>query len=165
VRHLLPLIDQDRAARRQIRQLERRIDELLDAHGTSLRDEPGIGPIAAATLLVEVGDPFRFARESKFARWSGTGAVALSSGEGDGPPRRHRLDFRGNRRINSVLYIASVTQQRDLDIARRYIDRKTIEGKTPREARRAHKRHLANRVIRRMWADERRRTSASPIAA
>jgi transposase len=132
---------------------------------TSLRDEPGIGPIAAATLLVEVGDPFRFARESKFARWSGTGAVALSSAEGDGPPRRHRLDFRGNRRINSVLYIASVTQQRDLDIARGYIDRKTIEGKTPREARRAHKRHLANRVIRRMWADERRRTPASRIAA
>jgi transposase len=70
------------------------------------RDEAGIGPIAAATLLAEVGDPFRFARESKFARWSGTGAVALSSGEGDGPPVRHRLDFGGNRRINGVLYIA-----------------------------------------------------------
>jgi Transposase IS116/IS110/IS902 family len=56
---LLPLIDQDRAPRRQARALERRIDELRDAHGTTLRDEPGIGPIAAATLLVEVGDPFR----------------------------------------------------------------------------------------------------------
>jgi transposase len=116
----MPLIDQDRAARRKVRQLEHRIDELLDAHGTTLRDEAGIGPIAAATLLVEVGDPFRFARESKFARWSGTGAVALSSGEGDGPPTRHRLDFRGNRRINSVLYIASVTQQRDHEPARVY---------------------------------------------
>jgi pimeloyl-ACP methyl ester carboxylesterase len=42
----------------------RRRDELLDAHGTTLRDEAGIGPIAAATLLVEVDDPFRFARES-----------------------------------------------------------------------------------------------------
>jgi transposase len=162
---LLPLVDQDRAARRQVRALERRIDELLDAHGTTLRDEAGIGPIAAATLLVEVGDPFRFARESKFARWSGTGAVALSSGEGDGPPVRHRLDFRGNRRINSVLYIASVTQQRDHELARAYIARKTTEGKTPREARRAHKRHLANRVIRRMWADERRRTATPPLAA
>jgi transposase len=60
--------------RREIRQLERDIDALLDEHGTTLRDEPGIGPIAAATLIVEVGDPFRFARESKFARWSGTGA-------------------------------------------------------------------------------------------
>ena len=85
---------------------------LLDEHGTTLRDESGIGPIAAATLVVEVGDPFRFASESKFARWCGTGAVALSSGEGSGTPVRHRLDYGGNRRINSVLYIASVTQQR-----------------------------------------------------
>jgi transposase len=141
---LLPLVEQDRTARRQIRQLERDIDALLDAHGTTLRDEPGIGPIAAATLLTEVGDPFRFARESKFARWCGTGAIALSSGEGTGLPVKHRLDFRGNRRINSVLYIASVTQHRDLDDARIYIDRKLGEGKTRREARRAHKRHLAN---------------------
>jgi Transposase IS116/IS110/IS902 family len=126
---LIPLIDQDRAARRQIRQLERDLDDLLDTPGTTLRDEPGVGPIAAATLLVEVGDPFRFARESKFARWSGTGAVALSSAEGDGLPVRHRLDFGGNRRINSVLYIASVTQQRDQAAARTYIDHKTTEGK------------------------------------
>ncbi len=154
---LIALVDQDRAARRQVRQLERDIDQLLDEHGTTLRDEPGIGPIAAATLLVEVGDPFRFARESKFARWSGTGAVALSSGEGDGRPVKHRLDFRGNRRINSVLYIASVTQQRNHDDARVYLERKLGEGKTRREARRAHKRHLANRVIRRMWNDESRR--------
>ncbi len=62
--------------------------------------------------MCEVGDPRRFDRESKFARWCGTGAVALSSGEGAGDPVKHRLDFRGNRRINSVLYIASVTQQR-----------------------------------------------------
>lgn len=143
---LLPLIEQDRTTRRQIRQLER-----------DMRDEPGIGPIAAATLLTEVGDPFRFARESKLARWCGTGAVALSSGEGDGRPVKHRLDFRGNRRINSVLYIVSVTQHRDLEDARLYIDRKLGEGKTRREARRAHKRHLANRVIRRMWTDETRR--------
>jgi transposase len=163
---LIPLVDQDRAARRQIRQLERDLDVLLDEHGTSLRDETGIGPIAAATLIVEVGDPFRFARESKFARWCGTGAIALSSGEGDGRPVKHRLDFGGNRRINSVLYIASVTQHRDLDEARHYIDRKLGEGKTRREARRAHKRHLANRVIRRMWNDEsRRRLQTSTIAA
>lgn len=151
---LIPLVERDRAARRQVRQLERDLDRLLDEHGTTLRDESGIGPIAAATLIAEVGDPFRFARESKFARWSGTGAVALSSGEGDGRPRKHRLDYGGNRRINSVLYIASVVQHRDLPDATIYIERKLGEGKTRREARRAHKRHLANRVIRRMWKDE-----------
>jgi hypothetical protein len=110
--------------------------------------------LPGATLL---GDPFRFATESKFARWCSTGAVALSSGEGKGMPFGHRLDFGGNRRINSVLYIASVTPQRDVDEARVYIDRKISEGKTRREARRSHKRHLANRVIRRMWQDEKLR--------
>jgi transposase len=156
---LVPFIDRDRETRREIRRLERLIDELLDQHGTTLRDEPGIGTIAAATLLAEVGDPFRFPRESKFARWCGTGAVALSSGEGDHEPVRHRLDYGGNRRINSVLYIASVTQQRCHQPAQTYLHRRTTEGKTRREARRAHKRHLANRVIRRMWKDEQARTT------
>lgn len=156
---LIPIIDQDRAARREIRRLESLIDELLDEHGTTLRDEPGIGPIAAATLVCEVGDPFRFGRESKFARWCGTGAIALSSGEGTGHPVNHRLDYRGNRRINSVLYVASVVQQRHRTDAKAFLDRKATEGKTKREARRAHKRHLANRVIRRMWRDERTRTA------
>ena len=110
--------------------------------------------------------PHRFARESKFARWCGTGAVALSSGEGAGEPVKHRLDFGGNRRINGVLYTTRVTQQRDIDEARQFIDRKLSEGKTRREARRAHKRHLANRVIRRMWNDEsQRRKRPLTIAA
>jgi len=158
-------VDQDRCACRQIRQLERLIGELLNEHGTTLGDELGIGPIAAATLVCEVGDPFRFARESKFARWCGTGAVALSSGEGSGQPVRHRLDFGGNRRITSVLYIASVTQQRDTPEAIACLHRKSAEGKTKREARRAHKHHLANRVIRRMWRDEKARTDHQLLAA
>ena len=154
---LQEFIERDREARREIRALERKIDRLLDAHGTTLRDEDGIGPIAAATLLCEVGDPNRFATESKFARWCGTGAVALSSGEGAGRPVRHRLDFRGNRTVNSMIYIASITQARDQPEAKAYLQRKTSEGKTKREARRAHKRHLSNRIIRRMWRDERAR--------
>ncbi len=159
---LQALIDKDRAARREIRCLERLIDELLDRHGTTLRDEPGIGTIAAATLVCEVGDPRRFDRESKFARWCGTGAVALSSGEGSADPVKHRLDFKGNRRINSVLYIASVTQQRSQPEAAAYLARKATEGKTRREARRAHKRQLANRIIRRMWRDETTRKQPQP---
>lgn len=165
LRWLQEFINRDREARREIRGLERLIGRLLDAHGTTLRDEDGVGPIAAATLLCEVGDPFRFATESKFARWSGTGAVALSSGEGAGVPMRHRLDFGGNRRVNSMLYIASITQARSQPEAQAYLERKTSEGKTKREARRAHKRHLANRVIRRMWRDEQQRNHQQPIAA
>ena len=62
---LQAFIDQDRQARREIRRLERLIDDLPDRHGTTLRDEPGIGPIAAAALLCEAGDPARFDRETR----------------------------------------------------------------------------------------------------
>ena len=78
---------------------------------------------------------------------------------------RHRLDFGGNRRINAVLYVASITQQRFHPDARAYFERKVAEGKTRRGARRAHKRHLANRVIRRMWKDEARRLNNIPTDA
>jgi hypothetical protein len=38
-------------------------------------------------------------------------------------------------------------------------------GKTRRDARRAHKRQLANRVIRRMWRDEHARRAPLASAA
>ena len=40
---LITLIDRDRDARREIRALERELDLLLDVHGTTLREEPGVG--------------------------------------------------------------------------------------------------------------------------
>jgi len=160
---LVDLVQSDRSAVAEIRRLERKLNALLDEHGTTLRDEVGIATVGAATLLCEVGNPFRFATESKFARWSGTGAIAVSSGEGDGVPIRHRLDWGGNRTINSVLYRMSVTQQRCHEPAATYINRKRSEGKTRREARRAHKRLLANRVIRRMWRDEQQRQRLSEL--
>jgi hypothetical protein len=80
----------------------------------------------------------------------------MSSGEGTGQPVAHRVDWNGNRRVNSILHIASVTQQRELLVTRAFIDRKIGEGKTRRMARRSHKRQLANRVIRRMWKDHQR---------
>lgn len=53
----LPLIDQDREMHRRVRRLERDVDALLDDRGTTLRYDPGLGPIAAGTLIVDVGDP------------------------------------------------------------------------------------------------------------
>jgi transposase len=69
--------------------------------------------------------------------------------------------------VNSVLHLMHITQVRGYPPARDYIDRKRAEHKTKREARRAHKRHLANVVIRRMWADHARRhaTVAEPLTA
>lgn len=141
---------------RRIRGLERRLAALIDACGSTLLAEHGIGVVGAATLLVEVGDPARFRNEGAFNRWWGGAPVAISSGEGHGDPVRHRLDLLGNRAVNSVLYTASITQARCHEPAQTYLASKTTQGHGPRQARRAHKTLLGRRIIRRMWADRRR---------
>jgi transposase len=120
------------------------------------RVEVGIGVVSAAELVAEVGDPRRFRSEGAFARWCGAAPVATSSGEGDEEPTHHRLDLFGNRTVNRILHVMSITQARHDDTGKAFLARKRAEGKTKKEARRAHKRQLANRIIRRMWADHRR---------
>lgn len=97
-------------------------------------------------------DPYAWLQRPA-ARWCGAAPVAASSGEGHGNPRRYRLDLAGNREVNSVLHIVHVTQARMHDPARSYLTRRKSEGKTVREARRSHKRQLANVIIRHMWND------------
>jgi transposase len=140
----------------RITELEERLAPLLVAVGSTLTEEFGIGLVSAAELVAAVGDPSRFKTEGCFARWCGVAPAAVSSGEGDGDPVRHRLDLLGNRQVNRILYTMSVTQARHLPVAQEYMARKRSEGKSKKEARRAHKRQLAKRIIRRMWADQRR---------
>ncbi|GAA2657523.1 IS110 family transposase [Streptomyces spororaveus] len=150
----------------RIKALDKRIPPLLERLGCTLTELCGIGAVTAMDLLVEVGDPGRFTTEAQFARWCGSAPIALSSGEGHGPVRRHRLDVGGNRNVNSILHIVHVTQVRCHEPARSYVARKIAENKTKREARRAHKRQLANVIIRHMWRDDaRRRTWPSPLPA
>ena len=137
----------------RIKALDKHIPGVLTQLGCTLTAIPGIGVVTAMELLAEVGDPLRFTTEAQFARWCGAAPVALSSGEGHGPARRHRLDLGGNRNVNSILHIVHVTQVRCHPPAKAYMTRHTTEHKTKRSARRSHKRKLANVIIRHMWAD------------
>lgn len=146
----------------RIKDLDRQIPGVLAELGCTLTEMRGIGVVTAMDLLVEIGDPCRFATEAQFARWCGIAPVALSSGEGHGPARRHRLDLGGNRAVNSILHIVHVTQVRCHPPAKEYMAKRIADNKTKRQARRSHKRHLANVIIRHMWTDARRFTTAMP---
>lgn len=136
----------------QIKDLDQQVPALLADLGCTLTQIHGIGVVTAMTLITEIGDPHRFTTEGQFARWCGAAPIALSSGEGDGPPLRHRLDLGGNRVVNSALHIIHVTQARCHPPARAYLAQRA-PGKTKRELRRSHKRLLANVIIRHMWKD------------
>jgi len=59
----------------------------------------------------------------------------------------HRLSLRGNRQLNHAMHIIAVTQIRHRHSpGRGFYDRKLEEGKTPKEALRALKRRITDRL-------------------
>jgi transposase len=122
---------------------------LLAATGTTLTGLNGIGPSAAARLLVEVGDITRFPDRNHFASWNGTAPIDASSGE----HTRHRLSRAGNRQINRALHIMAIVQLRNPSEGRAYYDRRKLAGKTSMEAMRSLKRRLSDVVYRTMLHD------------
>ena len=136
----------------RISALDREIADLLAEHDNPLDDLKGAGTNLTATIIAQAGDVRRFRDASAFARFCGAAPIPTGSGQTAG---RHRLHRGGNRQLNSALYRIAIVQQRHHPDAKAYLARKIAEGKTPREARRALKRHLANVLYRRLhaWAN------------
>jgi transposase len=128
---------------------------LCAASGTTLCDIGGIGPIGAAIILGSVGDIGRFPTAGHFTSYNATAPIEASSGD----KRRHRLNPRGNRKLNHALHIAAVSQLRYPSEGRDYYQKKIVEGKTTKEAIRALKRRISDVVYRRLLADAKRRIS------
>jgi transposase len=150
------LLDDWRWCERRIPATEARLQEALDAHGSTLTAIFGIGDIGAATILALVGELNRFPTAGHFAAYNGTAPIEASSGD----VKRHRLNQGGNRHLNSVIHIAAVTQIRHHSPGRSYYRRKLAERKTDSEAMRALKRQLSDVIYRRLVADQRRREAA-----
>jgi transposase len=112
---------------------------------------PGVGPIVAAKLLGETRGIRRFCSAAAFAAHAGVAPIPASSGR----TTRHRLNRGGNRQLNRALFTIAMVQARWDPRAIAYLERKRHEGKSPAEARRCLKRHLATVVYRAMREDAR----------
>jgi transposase len=131
-------------------QLERDVTAALaPLRPTRLLAICGVGALTAAKLLGETHSVDRFASAAAFAAHTGTAPIPVSSGN----TQRHRLSRSGNRQLNRALFTIAMCQARWDPNARAYLARKRTEGKSPTEARRCLKRHLANVVYRAMVAD------------
>ena len=141
---LRDLASRARALERQAQTYERQLERLIAGLDATLLDEPGVGPISAAKLLV--CDPARFRCESAFARANGTAPLPASSGL----TVRHRLSRGGDRQANNALHTIARSRCRHDPATRSYLERRMSEGKTEREAMRALKRHLSRRFYKRL---------------
>ena len=122
-------------------------------------DLTGVGPVAAAQILADVGDVGRFADRNRFASWTGTGPLDASSGE----VVRHRLSRAVDRRMNHMIHIAAANQIRLDTPGRAYYRRMLAAGKSRREAMRCPKRRISDALYRRLRADA--KTAAQNLEA
>ena len=126
-----------------------RIITAVAASGTTVTDLYGVGPVVAAFLVGHSGDMARFKDRDHYASYNGTAPIEASSG----PRVRHRLNPRGNRRLNHAIHVIAITLIRNQCEGRAYFDRKVAEGKTTKEALRALKRQISNAVYRQLLTD------------
>jgi transposase len=110
----------------------------------TLMDEPGVGPISAAKLLV--CDPARFRSEAAFARCNGTAPIPASSGQ----TIRHRLSRGGDRQANNAIHTIAMNRAVNHPESRAYLERRIRQGKTHRDAMRALKRQISRRIYQRL---------------
>lgn len=149
-----------RAVDASLADIEARMSDALDDHGTRLRDVDGVGSVTAVRLIGRTGPASRFATADAFATYAGVAPIEVASGE----RTRHRLSRSGDRQLNSAIHLIAITQVRMRhSIGCAYFDKKRDEGKTRNEAMRCLKRRLANHLWRLMIADE-QRAAAKPDA-
>ena len=123
---------------------EHELTILISSLDTALLEEQGVGPISAAKLLV--CDPKRLKSEAAFARCNGTAPKPASSGQ----TIRYRLSRGGDRQANNAIHTIALHRARRDEQTRAYLDRRISEGKTPREAMRALKRHLSRSLYKQL---------------
>jgi hypothetical protein len=126
------------------RKLAGEIETIVRKLAPQLLDQPGVGPHAAAQLVLSWSHPGRIRSEAAFARLAGAAPIPASSGQ----TVRYRLDRSGDRKLNRALHLILVTRKRLHPPTIAYIERRVQEGKTRREANRCLKRYLARSLYR-----------------
>jgi transposase len=126
------------------RELAREIERLTRKLAPQLLDQPGVGPHAAAQLVLSWSHQGRISSEAAFAKLAGAAPIPASSGQ----TIRYRLDRSGDRKLNRALHTILLTRKRCHPSTITYIERRLQEGKTRREANRCLKRYLARNLYR-----------------
>jgi transposase len=132
------------ALRDEITELTRDTKQVLDTIAAPLLERHGVGYETTGTLLCAAGDnPERLRTEAGYAALCGSAPVRVSSGK----TNRHRLNRAGDRRANSALWtivMVRIRSKHPPTIA--YLQRRTTDGLSKREAIRCLKRYVAREI-------------------
>ena len=112
----------------EIGELDAEIARLLDPEvGALLQSIPGIGPVCAATIAAEVGDPDRFDEPKKLVAYAGMDSTKSQSGKFDGDEQH--MSKRGSAPLRNALMTAADGARRSDPYFGDYYDSLRARGK------------------------------------
>ncbi|AWW35405.1 IS110 family transposase [Streptomyces cadmiisoli] len=124
----------------EVADLDSMIEPLVHELAPTLLERTGFGIENTAQLLVTCGDnPERVTDEARFAKLCGVAPLPASSGK----VQRHRLNRGGDRQANSAIHMAVVCRLHYDENTKKYVERRTNEGKSKMEIIRCLKRYVA----------------------
>jgi transposase len=132
------------AAHQEAKQLGKELGTLAAAAAPALLAQPGVGPVTAVQVLISWSHPGRLRSEAAFAMLAGAAPIEASSGR----VVRHRLNRGGDRQLNRALHTIVMIRERYHEPTKRYVARRTAEGKSEREIRRCLKRTVGRQLFR-----------------
>jgi transposase len=143
----------------EICELEEQLERLVaETAPEQLVAVEGVGTDTAASLLIAAGDnPERLESEAAFAHLCAAAPIPASSGK----TVCHRLNRHANRDANRALYVIALCRMNREERTRRYLAKRTAEGKSKKEVIRCLKRYIAREVYRILSSLSLRKTSIS----
>jgi transposase len=129
----------------QIRQEEGRIAREMETRDSRLLTVPGVGPVVAAVVASELGDPQRFSRVEEVVAFAGLDSSKKLSGKFEG--RFTPISKRGPPAIRESVYNAAMVASRVEPVSKEFFERLRGKGKAYKVAMVA----LARRILIWCW--------------
>jgi transposase len=134
----------------ELKELDSQLEQLTLAFAPNLREQFGVGPLTAATLIVAAGDnPERLRSEAALAALCGVNPLQASSGK----TARHRLNRGGNRQANNALWTIALVRMRSEPRTRAYVEKRTTQGLSNKEIHRCVSRYVVRELYPYILAD------------
>jgi transposase len=121
------------------KRLAGKLGAVLSGHEENLTTIPGINTVLAARIAAHTDDLDRFATIDKFLQYGGISPLEKSSGK----TKRAVQNNKGNRLLNSTMYMIALNQVNHNPKAKAYYEKKLKEGKTKKHALRCVKKRIA----------------------
>ena len=113
--------------KQQVREMDRKIAEIMDTLDTPITTITGIGPTLGAYILSEIEDINRFSSAARLAAYAGIDPTMRQSGEYNGV--RNRMSKRGSPYLRHAIWLAASSAVLHDPALKLYFQKKRDEGK------------------------------------